>query len=195
MKGRFFLSLIIAFLLANVLAPKAYAVEVPSFPACANPPETVKVSYDNGTHGVPGLTTPFTGKDTVFIVSGNDLILQCLCPTDGEGIQTNWWKISNLTQDEINILTRDGWIFVPSGSAWGLDDDPYLAKNLSFSCKAQGEQGGVASSSTTSSSPAIGGPAVLGLATTGNSLFILAIILAGSISLLTGLGIKTFKKK
>lgn len=170
------LSAILASVLLFVSVSNASAQTVPSFSSCVNPQGTLKVSYSEGTHGAPGDTNTYTGSDSVYTLS-SDTLVQCLCTDNGQGIQTNWWKVSSLTQDEIAILISQGWTQVPDGSAWGLDSAPYLIQNSSFACG--GGTGGpeVLGASTGD---------VLGLATTGNTLFILSVILAGVT--FTGLG-------
>lgn len=182
------LGLIVIFL--SALNGKADAATIPSFPACANPQGTIRVNYDNGTHGVAGDSNSYSGKDTVYTLSENTLT-QCLCPVNGNGVQTNWWKASSLTQDEINILISEGWISIPNGSAWGLDSAPYLAKNSNFSCSSTntGSSGGVSDSK---SILATSTQAVLSLATTGNILFVLSTFLGGLA--LIGSGIALSKK-
>ena len=181
MAGKNLLSAILVAVLFSVTARNAFAVAPPTFPVCSNPQGSLKASYDSGSHGVPGNSSNFTGKDSVYTLSG-DTLVQCLCADNGQGIQTNWWKVSSLTSDEIAILVSQGWTQIPDGSSWGLDQAPYLAKNSNFACF-----------------PGTGGPEVLGastgdvlgLATTGNAAFILSVILSG----LTFLGIGNFLNK
>ena len=113
-------------------------VTVPTFPQCTAPQGVVKVSYPSGTHGIAGSTQTYTGSDTVYTLS-EDAITQCFCPPEGSGIQSNWWKVSSLTLDEIENLTNQGWIYIPNGAEWGLTEDPYLVKNSSFVCKDGGD--------------------------------------------------------
>lgn len=169
-------------------APKALAVTAPDFPACANPQGQLKVSYTDGTHGIPGDTSTHTGSDSVYTVSDTTLI-QCFCPSDGNGIQTNWWNVSSLSSEDIQILISQGWTLIANGSAWGLDEAPYLTKNSSFSCSTS-------SSSSSSDSGTGGGETlgastttgqILGLATTGNAVFILSVISVGLLILTLGL--------
>ena len=154
------------------------AVSAPDFPACSTPTGSLKVQYNDGTHGVIGNNAEFKGKDTVYSVNQNQ-VLQCLCTSDGQGIQTNWWKIPSLTDPEIQVLKNSGWYFVPNGSLWGLDDVSYMAKNNSYACV-----GG------------IGGGDVLSLAATGNKakFYSLIIIGFGSIFLIFGL-LKRYLKR
>ena len=193
--------LIVALLSASV--GKAYGVTTPTFPSCVNPQGQVIASYDSGTHGVVGNTSAFTGKDSVYTLSG-DTLMQCLCADSGEGIQTNWWKVSSLTEDEVNVLISQGWALIPNGSAWGLEAAPYLTKNSSFACTTNpgGPGDGL---SDGRSSKAVGGAsagsvlgastqAVLGLASTGNIVFILTVILTGFTLLGSGIAL-SFKKR
>ncbi len=186
----------------------ALASELPSFTSCANPQGEIKASYDNGVHGIAGKSGNFEGKDVVYTISSNALT-QCFCASDGAGIQTNWMKADNLSESEIKILTTQGWIYIPNGALWGLEDTSYLALNSDFSCKSSSGGGGGTSnnSGSTSSSDSSGNSGsggsvsgasstsggvgqVLGLASTGNSAFVLGIFLIAITSLLTGLNLK-----
>ena len=89
-------------------------------------------------------------------------------------MQTNWWKIEEMSGDEINSYLLKGWIFIPDGTLWGLDPGEYLAYNLPFDCPTGTGGGGgssntssnsVSGSSTTVTSPSLQG--VLGIANTG----------------------------
>lgn len=189
----------------------AYAVDVPDFPACANPNGEVIAHYDEGTHGIAGSSGTYTGSDTVYRVSDVQTT-QCFCSTDGNGIQTNWWNASSLTQDQVAILKADGWIYVPTGNLWGLTNDPYMAKNISYRCLPQGggdpNGGGDGKSDGKSdgrsscpecTQPPVGGQVlgtstgdVLGLAATGDS-WILYTVFGISLFLLLS-GILKFRK-
>ena len=160
------------FLFSFATVTTTYAlISPPSFPSCVNPQGTLKVSYSSGVHGVPGKVDEFRGSDSVYSLTPETLI-QCLCPENGDGIQTNWWKIPSLTGGEIESFKTQGWVFVPDGNAWGLDPAAYLARNVSFSCRAGG----------------IGGFGdIIGLATTGNMQFILSLLISGIISI--GIGV------
>lgn len=119
---------------ANVLA-----VEVPEYPVCSNPQGTLKVSYESGSHAIVGEEGLREGKDEVYSLDGERL-LQCLCEENGDGTQTNWWKVSSLTQEEIEILVKLGWQYVPSGANWGLESAPYLAMNSEYACGGGDEE-------------------------------------------------------
>jgi len=210
-KNLFLHTLLIVLLLSAFVKP-AYAVTTPTFPSCVNPQGEVTVSYADGVHGVPGDSTTYTGKDAVYALDAATLT-QCLCTVNGSGIQTNWWKVSSLTRDEKNILINQGWILIPDGSAWGLEAVPYLAQNSSFACAAttstvvppaghgdglsDGRSDGLSSCPSCTAAPSVLGAstqAVLGLASTGNIVFILTVVLLG-IALLSGGIISSFKKK
>lgn len=189
-----FVILLFLFLLSFL---PVYAASIPNFPSCVNPQGTLKVSYSSGTHGVPGYTNPYQGSDSVYSVTADSLI-QCLCLENGDGIQTNWWKIPELSSSEIETFKSQGWIFVPDGSVWGLDPVAYLAKNISFSCKSSvsGGSTGGSSSSSPSTSSVLG--EILSLASTGNINFIIGIAGFGIISLLLSYLLKNYpvaKKK
>lgn len=187
---------------------EALADEMPNFTSCVNPQGEIKANYETGTHGIAGASGSFSGKDTVYKLSGNALT-QCFCAIDGSGIQTNWWRVSSLTQSEIKTLEAQGWIYIPNGALWGLDNTAYLAKNSDFSCKSSGGNGGGnggggggtggSGSSNSGSGGSISGSGgvgqVLGLASTGNTVFVLATALSSGISLLIGLILKKRAKK
>jgi len=118
----------------------AVRVTTPSFPSCTKPQGVIKVSYKNGTHGIPGNYSTFTGEDTVYTLS-EDTLTQCFCSEDEKGIQTNWWKISSLNIEEIDYLKNLGWIYIPNGADWGLEESPYMAKNSTFSCQEDKDGG------------------------------------------------------
>jgi len=110
-----------------------YGSQVPEFPLCSNPQGDLKVHYQSGTHGVVGDPNSYQGEDWVYALgSGN--FLQCFCGDDGYGIQTDWWKIVDFSQSEIENYRESGWIYVPDGSLWDLDPSPYLARNSIYSC-------------------------------------------------------------
>ncbi len=114
---------------------------VPDFPSCTSPTGTLKVSYSDGIHGIVGNSGTFTGSDAVYIV-GDSNLTQCFCAADGSGIQTNWWKIGSLSQDQFNTLQSQGWIYIPTGLPWGLEDAPYFAQNTNYSCGGSSGGGG-----------------------------------------------------
>ena len=111
----------------------------PAFPSCTDKIFTQDgdiAHYDYGLHQIVGGGL-LEGADDVYSL-GNNNALQCYCPVQGEnndiGIQTNWWDITGIAQQIIDNYTNQGWIFVPNGLQWNLNDGPYLAKNSNFSC-------------------------------------------------------------
>jgi len=144
---------------------KVEAVEIPRFPSCVNPEGTVIADYASGTHGVPGIATTYTGSDKVYWL-GESQVLQCLCP-DEHGIETHWWKYSEVSNDDMKVLLDQGWVYIPTGKAWGLNDDPYLAKNSEYWCGGGGVGGSSGSGDSGSNSGSGGsegvGGSVLGL--------------------------------
>lgn len=172
------------FLLLVILSTSAtYAVTIPTFPTCAKPQGSIKVDHREGTHGIVGDLNTYIGSDTVHSLT-SDAVIQCFCSVDGRGIQTNWWKISSLTSEEIVVLKSQGWKLVPNGTLWGLEETAYLAQNSNYNCLPAGEVNSttVASSSNSNnlpSSPNSTGEVlaaatstvgeVLGLADTGSS--------------------------
>lgn len=106
---------------------------IPTFPKCTNPQGQTKVYYATGTHGIPGEDATYTGSDQVFRLT-EDTLTQCFCSINDDGIQTNWWKISSLTLDEVEQLVSLGWIYIPNGTLWGLEEEPYMAKNTTYDC-------------------------------------------------------------
>ena len=169
-------------------AQSAYADEF-DFPQCEDTSNLqVKVEYKNGTHGVPGRGTNYTGYDTVYTLE-NDNYLQCLCPDEGNGVQSDWLFVGNNEYD-IESYVSEGWVFVADGSLWGLVDGAYLVKNVDYTCKTsntptptpKNEVGGTITeeAASTSSEP------VLGLADTGTDKYIFAFLVAGVVLFFTG---------
>lgn len=132
MKGRIFGFLLGIFGLLFLGVVSSYASSVPSFPTCGNPSGQVIASYPDGTHGIPGDSNSYTGADSVYNVSSNQT-LQCFCGGT-QGIQTNWWKVGNLSQHDISYWQSQGWVYIPDGSAWGLSATGYLAYNAAYTC-------------------------------------------------------------
>lgn len=136
------LELIVIFSLVTPAAANAARTD---FPSCTNPGGALQAQYDSGTHGIPG-SSARTGSDAVYTIDSNR-VLQCFCSTAGVGIQTNWLKASSLTAAEIANLKSHGWLLVPTGAVWGLDNDPYLALNSRYACRG-GVGGAVLGEST-----------------------------------------------
>lgn len=177
-----FLTSILSFF---VLATPVWAVTPPNFPACSNPTGNLVVSYEAGLHGIVGQPNSASGSDKVYSLAeiGN---VQCFCAISGEGIQTNWWKTSSLTQDEIEQLKKLGWVYVPTGAVWGLEDTSYMAKNEPYACRSttssSSSQGSVLSTAATDTKPQ-----VLGLAATGDTQMLLTLIILSFTSLILGI--------
>lgn len=169
-------------------------VTLPSFPNCKNPQGSIKVTYSEGTHGIPGNSSIFVGSDSVYTLT-TDTTLQCFCPVQGDnGIQTNWWKVSELSIDQIESLVALGWVYIPNGAEWGLDEEPYLAFNISYDCKDEDKKkdkkhhhddndedddkriGGILGATGT-------GGQILGLAATGSTTTVLLPLISGTIAL------------
>src|SRR3989344_835788 len=189
------LVIILYFVLSVFVASKALAVTIPSFPSCLNIQGELIVSYTTGTHGIPGDSATYTGSDSVYKLT-EDTLTQCFCSVNGDGIQTNWWKVSSLSDNEITDLKNQNWIFILNGSLWGLDDAPYMAKNSNFSCQTTSPTPTPTSSSSSSSSGSSGSVQaastgsvgqVLGLATTGNILTIYTLLIVGITFILLGI--------
>lgn len=155
----------------------------PNFPACAAPTGSLIASYDSGTHGIVGSTSLYSGSDRVYQVSDTQ-VTQCFCSSDGSGIQTNWWKSSSLSQEQIDLLISQGWHYIPDGDLWGLSTGSYLAQNINYSCLPSASNPPAPTTTTTTSSSGgevqgtgTGG-AVLGLAATGNTLAIILVFVS-----------------
>lgn len=184
-----------------VLPITASAAVEPSFPTCANPTGTLKTQYSSGTHGIAGNSGVFSGSDSVYTLSDGN-VLQCFCAEDGSGIQTNWWRVTSISDAERKVLESQGWHYIPDGAAWGLDNTVYLAKNNNYACRGgnsgnnSSSNGGSsvagASANTGGSNNGVG--QVLGLATTGSMNIIVMIISLGLGLLSAGLLMKNMKK-
>lgn len=128
---------LIVFILLLVSGSNVMAATPPAFPTCSNPSGTLVVSYVDGQHGIVGSSANYVGADKVYSLGENNY-MQCFCASDNSGIQTNWWKTSSLTEEQIQTLKNLGWYFVPNGAAWGLSEGSYMAKNTNFSCGGGG---------------------------------------------------------
>lgn len=94
----------------------------PDFPACTSYSEPGDWQhYDSGVHQIVG-NGLVEGVDDVYTFGEH--FVQCLCPPDYQGIQTNWWRTDSVF---------DGW-FSESGSQWNLGDYHYLAQNIDYDC-------------------------------------------------------------
>ncbi len=201
-------SVLITFVLFLSVAFNAQAATAPKFTSCVNPQGEIVAQYAYGTHGIAGKTASFEGSDAVYKLSG-DALTQCFCSSNGTGIQTDWWKVSSLTSEEIDLLKSQGWIYIPIGALWGLSVDPYLTLNSEFVCKSgpNGGSGGSSNGSYSGSSSSNGGNggvlgaavggvgSVLGLASTGNTKLLYSIFTFSVLALLSGVFLKFRAKK
>lgn len=182
MKKLFILLAVIVYLF--VFQNQAEAVSTPDFSTCANPQGTQIAHFTSGTHGIVGTTATYTGSDSVYKQSTNQLV-QCFCPLDGKGVQTNWLKASSYSEAEIKVLKSQGWIYIASGSVWGLESEPYVAQNISYKCN-----GATGSSNNSSQQAVIGASTGPGFTFTGNSRLIFVFTTIGIASLFLGLRIR-----
>ena len=173
-------------LLSLMFVPSVHAIDIPEFPHCSNTGGQIIAKYESGIHGVPGNPTTFSGRDTVYRLDDTRTV-QCLCLEDNTGIQTNWWKVSSISQEEIDTLKKLDWIFIPNGTSWGLSDSAYFAKNSNFSCGSNSN--GQILSSSTSINNGVGG-SVLGLAATGGSIELIGFASLGIAILTAGIILK-----
>lgn len=174
-----------------VLFPvKVMAVSTPNFPLCVNPSGTVKTSYSSGVHGIVGDSSTHTGSDTVYEINQNQLT-QCFCAEDGTGIQTNWLKVGTISESTRKMYEADGWIYVPYGSAWGLEDTGYVAKNVHYTCKESSTNSSSSSNGTSQgisvSNDSGSSVDVFSLASTGNSKTVYSFFLGGIMMLILAL--------
>jgi hypothetical protein len=215
-KKSFVMTAIAATLFMSAAVP-AYANPVPQFGSCVNPQWAQTQSNSGSNHGVVNIGT-FSGVDSIYSSGSNTM--QCLCADNGEGYQTNWLKASNYSNDQIDSLKAQGWIYVPEGKDWGLESGPYLAQNVTYTCTVCTPTPTVTPTGTLTPTPTnVSGPTatpgpgatatpgtqVQGasanntssnnvLASTGNALVIYVSLLAGAISLIMGLFLKKFSK-
>ncbi len=182
----------LAFAATLLSGASSVGAQTSGFTSCLTPSGEILANYDTGSHGIAGLGSKI-GKDTVYTAS-NGNAMQCFCGENGEGIQTNWMKVGNLSTDEIKVHESQGWIYIPTGATWGLDDEPYLAQNINFSCGGSSTTSGGdgrTDGRTDGRSDGLGSivQAAHGtsLASTGNILFIAEVFTAGVLMTLAGL--------
>lgn len=200
-------------------ATPASANAIPDFGSCLNPQWTKtqdNILHDvNGPrHGVIGIGS-YLGQDTIYESNGN--VLQCLCTDTGKGYQTNWLKADSLSSEQVKELKAKGWMYVPYGQDWGLQESAYLAKNSEYECEectptptptvevtpsvtvtpttevtntpAPTNEEKKEESKSEESTPIIGG-----LASTGNAFVIYASLLAGAAAVITGMVLRKLSK-
>lgn len=211
MKKTIAMTSIAGILYLSVVAPVS-AHYTPDFGTCLNPQWSQSQVNYGSNHGVVNVGT-FSGTDTIYSSNGN--VLQCLCTDQGLGYQTSWLKTAGYSSSDIDNLTAQGWIYVPSGSAWGLDDTAYLAKNSTYTCTTCTPTPTPSTTVTPTVTPTAGptatptpGPGATptpetkvgaasannSLAFTGNWLIILGVFLAGVASLALGVILRKFSK-
>src|SRR5471030_172071 len=120
------------------------ALNTPPLFSCQSPVGSTIAAFDSGSHGIAGDSANYTGSDHVYSID-SDHVLQCFCPTGtSEGIASNWTKLTDPTETNIEYYQKLGWTYVPNGQAWGLDDAAYIVKNDHFACypEAGGDGGG-----------------------------------------------------
>jgi len=123
-----FLSLALVLLVSTVYAE----VSPPTFPSCSLQSGSGDIAnYDNGLHQIVGAGL-LEGADDVYS-QANGNALQCFCAEGDSGIQTVWWRIGDLTSQEIEGFLSQGWV-QENGLQWNLENTNYLAKNSEFSC-------------------------------------------------------------
>lgn len=191
----------VAIFLATASAANANAV--PDFGSCLNPQWGKTQENVGSNHGVVGLGS-FAGVDSIYRNGGN--VLQCLCTNDGRGYQTNWLKADNMSEGQKSSLKSQGWMYVPYGKDWGLDDAPYMAKNVEYTCANCTPTPTPSVGTTPTPTPTVtSGPTATptptteskvggALAATGNAGIIYASILAGAAALIAGMVLRRFSK-
>ncbi len=192
-----FLALAVNITLSVPLATSAFAATLPPFTDCFAPNAGLKVKYDTGIHGIVGDARTFSGADAVYTISDKSYT-QCFCPEVGNGIQTNWFKVSDLTQNEVQTFVNQGWILVLDGSIWGLEKAPYLAMNKGYTCHSVGGSSTVSNTEVSKSNDfgnGTGGGEILGVATTGSIANITALVTLGIGLVLGGISIKKFRNQ
>ena len=202
----FKLLVLTALLSLGLFAPTNVRAEfnIPNFPSCPNRGGETVASYSTGDHAIVSIEGLKKGSDSVYS-QGNDNFAQCYCPTDSaSGIQTNWLAAGQISKEDQNDLITKGWVLIPNGADWGLSAQPYLGKNISFSCNggsnggSSGGSGGSSSGGSSGGSSSSGGSggSVLGvsvLAATSSSdtnIKIAALLLLGLSLMLTGIFLK-----
>jgi hypothetical protein len=163
------LALILSLTAVQPVAASGAKTNGVEFGSCVNPQWSVSQVNKGNDHGVVGHTESYAGTDTIYKSGGN--ALQCLCIENGKGVETKWMDASGLSDSQVATYKKEGWIYVATGSNWGLKDVPYLAKNSDFACKSK----------------EAAAPKVSTLASTGNVSFIYFLILMGAASLIAGL--------
>jgi LPXTG-motif cell wall-anchored protein len=139
--SKYFSTLLCLFLFAAFSVPVFAMYQPPAFPVCTSPQGNVIAQYAEGSHAIAGQDGLQNGSDTVYAIDTNlNQVMQCFCPpTEMNGVQTNWLQANNLSDVEKQELKNNGWI-EENGSAWGLANAPYFAKNTSYVCHGSAQQ-------------------------------------------------------
>jgi hypothetical protein len=111
------------------------------FTNCPNPGGNQVAYYPEGWHWIAGESNLRWGTDSVNHIGSSNYV-QCFCPLNKDnnsllgshGIQTNWLKVTNISEEQKNHLLSQGWILIQNGADFGLPSGQYLAKNKDFSC-------------------------------------------------------------
>jgi len=107
-------------------------VNPPSFPKCVDQSANGDwAHYDTGWHQIVG-NGLVEGVDDVYSLDGGSY-LQCLCEFNDDGTETIWWRVDELSQEDINYFIANGYYYL-NGEQWNLGDYMYLAKNDEFLC-------------------------------------------------------------
>ena len=122
---------VMAFTAWLLLAAKVFAYDAPVFPTCIDPQGSEIISQESTAFNPDGTR----GVGNVYYRISDDKIMQCYCDESANGSQTNWWKVSGLSQEELEYFQQEGWNYVQNGSNSGFEDAPYLVKSSSFNCK------------------------------------------------------------
>lgn len=186
------ISFLVSLVTIQLGVQRAYAaITPPTFPVCINPQGTIVAKYDTGKHGIVGDSILHEGADTVYQLS-NTTFMQCFCPPNGQGVQTNWWNVANLDQSDIQSFISNGWMYQPQGLYWGLTNAPFLAQNANFTCNNQ-ITAVVESANETNKNPQSGGGnnqqsnTPTQLAPTGNIVVLYGLLLIGALSIIISL--------
>ena len=108
---------------------------------CGDIHGTLVAKYPSGWHWIVSFSPNQWGADKVKNV-GYDNYIQCFCPRKLEGfeplfrhgVQTNWLKASNVSNETQQKLLSQDWLWVNNGADFGLAPEPYLAKNIKWDC-------------------------------------------------------------
>ncbi len=207
MSTKNFLLLPVAALIFISIAFPVSASTTPDFGSCLNPqwPQTQQNYNSNSENGVVGVGS-FAGTDSIYSSNGN--VLQCLCTGQGAGYQTNWLNVSGYSNEQIDELRVQGWMYVPNGASWGLANAPYMALNSTYACTTctptptltntptPGPTATPTPVLTATPTPAsnVQAASANNLAYTGSALLTYISLLAGFVSLIIGVTLRKLSK-